>query len=417
MAILQRADGIRFIVRSYRELITQNKVSLLRKELLLQSQVQGQYARFYRQKEGKIEAVFSHDMGYLLGESIWHYFNTPDNLIYCETIPNETDVIVVIIRNGSVYLEAKLTLEELREELHSLLSVKTTYSIFLVGDVPIVITENALVSEEEQAQKFLIPSEYILQFEQLNESVFEQLPASSAYFLFPIEKAIDELKLDRFAKNTVTASIILILLIACSYWLFSPSTQKENNTPVLSPYEQYAAALNNPDPQKQLHELAKHIVLLQTMPGWLPVNIKSSSMGSKVQVHTLGSPTALLLAWAKKNKANVDFNTEGAFLILPSRTENRNNIPQFIPLNMSLSLIIDKMMQIIPGKSVSITSTSTQVSYKTAGITITFNAGSFILLTLIGNALKDLPVIVNSSTITIQNGLLSGNIQLTVLGN
>lgn len=408
MAVLQRADGVRFALRSYRESIVPKKTSLLRKELFLLSQTHGHFARFYKQRDGRVEAVFSPENAYLLGETVWHYFGSPPDLIYCEALPQQQEALLVVVRAGSIYLDAKLSFEELTEELNSLFSTNIRYAIYLAGDAPL--------SAELANDKFYVEPEWIKTFESLEQSVFEVLPVLPAFQLLPFESALAELKLDASLKNMLMAAGILILLIGTWYWL-SPTPQKGEQVVTVNPYEQYAAAFRNPDPTLQLDELARQVVLLQSLPGWLPVSIDYIAAGSKVKVHTLGSPTALLLEWAEKNGSRVDFNAQGATLLLPSKLEQRNNIPPLTSLIKSLSKVIDRMMQIIPGKSVIITSTQNQAAYKATTITINFNQGSAIVLALIGSALQGLPVVLTSSAITIQNGLLSGAIQLTVLGN
>lgn len=408
MALLQRADGLRFAIRSYRESVIPKKSSLLRKELFLLSQTHGQYARFFKQRDGRIEAVFSRDSGYLLGETVWEYFGKPDDLVYCEVLPSEQEVIIVIVRAGSIYLDAKLTIEELKEELRSLFTTDVRYDIYAVGNAPI--------AQEAMDDAFVVRSESIKRFTKLEQGVFEVMPVSPGLVLLSFEQAIAELKLDVPVKNIAVAATVLLLLIAV-WQALTPSEPEQQKTMALNPYEQYAAALANPEPMEQLDELAKQVILLQSLPGWIPVSIDYIPAGTKVSVRTLGSPTQLLLEWAAKNGAKVDFNNEGAKLLLPSKLGARNNIPPLTSSIKSLSKVIDGMMQIIPGKSVSIIKTETGVAYKTTALAINFKQGSPIVLVLIGKALSGLPVVINSNALTIENGLLSGTIQLTVLGS
>lgn len=408
MPALQRADGVRFVLRSYRETVTPKKPSLLRKELFLMSQTHGHYARFIRQLDGRIEAIFSRETDYLLGETVWEYFGRPNDLIYCEVLPGEQDAILVVARNGSIYLDAKLAFNELFDELESLFSTNAQYAIYVAGEVPL--------ARKQTENKFYVAPDWIKTFESFEHSVFEALPVLSQYQLLAFDIAISELKLDAPMLKLIKVGTLVLLLLAIWYWLM-PAKQETSILETTTPYEQYSSALNNPEPALQLMELARQIVLLETLPGWLPASIDYTPAGVKVKVHTLGSPTELLLRWAAKYQGRVDFGQGGASLLLPSRLNNRNNIPPVSSLVKSLSTIIDKMMQIIPGKSVAITSTQSQAAYKATNITINFSQGSPVVLTLIGRALEGLPIVLVSSNLTITNGLLSGTIQLTVLGN
>lgn len=408
MAVLYRADGARFAIRSYRESITPKKASLLRKELFLLSQTHGHFARFMRQRDGRIESVFSRDSAYLLGETVWYYFGAPADLIYCEVLPGETEAILVVVRGGSVYLDARFSFEELQDELKALFQTQVAYDIYVAGNAPLTQTPDD--------DKFLINPEWIKSFERLESSVFEQLSTLPALQLLPFEQAIAELELETPLKKLLTAAGILVALLIVWHWL-TPAPQQTEQAVSANPMEQYASAYNNPEPSSQLDELANQIIILQSLPGWLPVNIEYISAGAKVNVHTLGSPTALLLEWAEKNHARVDFSAQGATLLLPSKLARRTSVPPLMSLTKTLSTIIDRMMQIIPGKSVSISGTKNQAAYKATAITISFEKGSPIVLALIGKALQGLPVTFQSSAITINGGLLSGTIQLTVLGN
>lgn len=408
MPVLRRSDGIPFALRSYRESLTVKNSSLLRRELFLLSQSHGHFARFLKQRNGKLEAIFSKDEGYLLGETIWQHFGFPENLIYCEQLTDDKDILTVIVLAGNIYLDAKLSYEELTEEFTTLFSSKVRYQIYVSGKVPL--------TDGNAKNKFNLAAEIVDSFQHQEASIFENLVALPQFQLLRFESAVEELKLGASVKKAlITASILLVALLGIWYWLGSAPVTTEKAA--LDPYEKYSYEFANPDPTQQLSDLANKIILIQSLPGWLPIGIDYIAAGARVKVRTLGSPTQLLLAWAKKNGGSVDFTTEGAILMLPSTLRNRSSVPPIVSLTKTLSLVIDKMMQIIPGKSVAIGASLSQTSYKTNAIIITINKGSPVVLTLIGRALIGLPVTLTSSTFTLSNGLLTGTLQLTVLGN
>src|SRR3990167_1150336 len=102
MAYITREDGERFVIPSYRDVLSAKKPSLLKKEVLLLSSNYGEYVALQRKNIQQYEAAFSPDPGYLLGETVWHYFKRPIDLIYCEAIPNTNHAILVIVKGGSV---------------------------------------------------------------------------------------------------------------------------------------------------------------------------------------------------------------------------------------------------------------------------------------------------------------------------
>src|SRR5262245_20600863 len=105
MPYIAREDGERFVLPFYRNFLIFNQKSQLKKEILLLSQSYGEYITLQKKNATQYEVAFSPDTGYLLGESIWHNFKKPLDLIYCEAIPNTTEAILVIVKSGSVYLD------------------------------------------------------------------------------------------------------------------------------------------------------------------------------------------------------------------------------------------------------------------------------------------------------------------------
>ena len=94
------------------------------------------------QKKGtsEYEVAFSPDPGYLLGESIWHHFQRPVDMIYCEAIPNTTEAILVVVKAGSVYLDGSFPVESIPDELVVFLTQQNNFEIYIYGDVPISAT-------------------------------------------------------------------------------------------------------------------------------------------------------------------------------------------------------------------------------------------------------------------------------------
>ena len=77
MPQILRHDGVPFVVYTYRELVTAKKYNLLKRELEMLAREHGANARFYIYPDGDLEAIFSQEEGYLLGENIWQHFGNP----------------------------------------------------------------------------------------------------------------------------------------------------------------------------------------------------------------------------------------------------------------------------------------------------------------------------------------------------
>src|SRR5687768_7707453 len=117
MPYITREDGERFVIPSYRDVLSIKKESLLRKEILLLSENYGEYIALQRKNAEQYEVAFSNEPGYLLGETIWHYFKRPYDLIYCEAIPNTSEAILVMVKSGNVYLDGTFPLDAIPDEL------------------------------------------------------------------------------------------------------------------------------------------------------------------------------------------------------------------------------------------------------------------------------------------------------------
>ena len=140
MPYITRDDGEHFVIPSYRDVLSAKQKSQLKKDILLLSQSYGEYITLQRKNAAQYEVTFSPDTGYLLGESIWHHFKRPLDMIYCEVIANTAEAILVIVKEGSVYLDGRFPLEGIAEELVVFLTQHNQFEIYIYGDVPIAQT-------------------------------------------------------------------------------------------------------------------------------------------------------------------------------------------------------------------------------------------------------------------------------------
>ena len=124
-----------------------------------------------------------------------------------------------------------------------------------------------------------------------------------------------------------------------------------------------------------------------------------------------------LMRWANIQGAQVILTTTGAELNIPTQVVARPAPTTITPITPTAGEIIDDMMQLFPGKSVSVENISSQGVYKTMDINISFHKITPSILDLLGKKLAGLPVKLDSVTTAFDNGLLDGSVKLTVLGN
>jgi hypothetical protein len=167
MPILRREDGTKFAVQTYRELLSLKKPSLIRNEVRILAQDHGEYIRIFSQSNKQLEAVFSNEPGYLLAETVWYYVGKPNSLLYCEALPAK-QIIVVVVRDGTIYLDAVLPTHDIITELTTLIVDQYKYDVYLFGDVP--------VSETEEENKFFLAQHLIKSLTRPEQSLFAALP-------------------------------------------------------------------------------------------------------------------------------------------------------------------------------------------------------------------------------------------------
>lgn len=407
MPILHREDGTQFVIQPYRELLTLTNVTLLKKELSVLAQSYGGNTRIFKQANGRYEAIFSRDTGYLLGETVWHQFGRPRDLLYCEALKEEKDqVLVVVVRDSMVYLDTKISASQLVEELAPLQKGEGFFAVYTYGDVPI--------SKAPEAGKFSLSNDRVRSFTRLNSSVLKSLPKLSEFNLLPIELAVAELKLNQ--RTYMIGGVIAAIIILGAIWLWWPAST-ENNEP--NSFQQYVAALRTPDPAQQLKEFAKQIAFAygNAPAGWIPTKATYNAGGAQFELHSLGSPTTGLLDWAAERGMRVRITSDGATLSLPSALSGRPEEDQIRNSQRALAAVIDRTMQVLPDKSVRVASTVQHELYGETSITLTLKDTSPEILVLLGRALSGLPITLSACTFTLRSGLLSGTIQLTLLGN
>lgn len=182
MPYITREDGVHFVVPSYRDVITVKSSSVAKKEILLLSSNYGQYITLQAKGPIQYEIACSPDTGYLLGESIWYYFKRPLDMIYCEAVPNTTEAILVIVKDGSVYLDGSFPLDAIPEELVIFLTQQNHFQIYVYGDVPI--------SESPQEGKFSFEPSSVKSFSELDSPVFPSLPLYKTYQLQLVDQVL-----------------------------------------------------------------------------------------------------------------------------------------------------------------------------------------------------------------------------------
>ncbi len=413
MSYITREDGVRFIIPSYRDVLSVKKISLLKREILLLASNYGEYIALQKKNVNQYEVAFSPDSGALLGETVWQYFKRPQDLIYCEVIPNTSEAILVIVKSGSVYLDGSFPIDSIPEELIIFQTQQNQFDIYLYGDVPI--------SQTPAEGKFSFDASSVKSFTILDKPVFPTLPIVNVFQLQLVDVALKSQGIGVFPVKQFSL-IILTVGFVWMVWTYLTTHKTEIRIPqvlvgVVNPYQVYMDELSSPNPAVQLHEIVRDTGLLFTVPGWYPNSFSYDNKMFSASMKSLGGRTNVLYDWAAKSKLRVELHTDGFYLVAALVSENRPTPTEIYKLDRVIANLIDRLSYIIRGNPVVISTYQDKGKYFQAQVTINFNDLSPMLLDSVGQQLRMLPLILSKVDVTVTNGNLSGSIVLTALGN
>ncbi len=414
MPHITREDGERFIIPSYREVLSAKKPSLLRREILLLAGNYGEYIALQKKNASQYEIAFSPDPGALLGETVWHYFKRPRDLVYCEAISN-TDAILVIVKSGSVYLDGSFPIDSVVEELVIFKTQQNNFDIYLYGDVPI--------SQMPEDEKFSFDAASVKSFNILNKPVFPTLPTVKQFQLQLVNTVLKSQGIGGFPTKIIVTVVLLVALLWMG-WDYISTHKKTVLIPqafvrIVNPYELYISKLTSPNPATLIHQLVNNTALFFTLPGWFLVSYKTTdnNLVMDAAVRSRGARVDVLYKWAEKNNVKVELTTDG-FHLKAALTPMNRLAPTFIyRLDGVIANLIDRLSYVIPGNPLDVGEFVNNGTYKEVVLTIKFNGVSPTLLNVIGQQLKMLPLILSKVNVAVTNGNLTGSIVLTALGN
>jgi hypothetical protein len=458
MPILLREDGVQFATQAYRETLTSiNKTASLRKSIYALSQMHGHYVRLLQLNDDQFEIIFSQEPGYLLGETIWHFYHRPDDMIYCEALPEGEEALLVIVNSGKVLFDGKLPIANIIEQLTRLTKADAHYDVYIYGNLPIAQAENK--------PGFVFDKKIIESFNQLTEPLFPKLPVTESLQLFPLDAALKEYHLGQ-PRYVSLIGVVLLALIAASisgYLWYTKDYLPQlvsNDAIALQSQQALHTSQHIMQESQRLMQTAQQIIKATqktnqdsiapqqfkfisamindalNLPGWMPDHITFDNANARLQMHYWGGTTNSLLDWADNRNMQTTFVPTGAILslsfinqtinssIINSENGSSPDINQQVILdannqmdtNRVVADVIDRMAQVLADRAVVINSVVNQQAQNAVNLTISFHDIAPDVLMLIGAKLADLPVHLISGAADVNNGLLSGNIQLSVIG-
>lgn len=412
MPYITREDGEHFVIPSYRDVIAVSKKSQLKKDILQLSESYGEYITLQRKNAMQYEVAFSPDTGYLLGETVWHHFKRPLDMIYCEAIPNTTEVILVIVRAGSVYLDGQFPSEGIAEELIVFLTQENYFDVYTYGDVPI--------SETPEAGKFSFETKSIKSFNILDKPVFPALPLLRAYRLQLVDTVLKAQGIGVFPLKQILGFLVAagILWILYSY-MTTPSEEIEQPVVIqTSPYQAYNNALSTPAPDQEINLIVNKLTQFFTIPGWYVVSATYANNTINAIVQSIGTKINELQVWANHNNIKLSIQSDGIHLLATIAADKRVTPTRIYPLEQVVARVIDNVALVYPGNNIDLGKFENKGVYKTTLLTIKYQNISPMVLNLIAQNLQDLPLVLEKATFSIDATFkIKGSLNLQVLGN
>lgn len=411
MIVIKRDDGVKFIAQVYREPLTVKNKRLLIQELRMLSAQHGQYVCLRRKSRQALEASFSQEPGFLLGELIWDYFGRLNNIIYCEAMSNGAHCLLVVIRHGSVYLANKLSSDQIQKELIPLLADNQVYDIYTYGDVPLRDVETF------GGATFTLPKKRVSQFHYLKHPIFPQLLTAQEFELQPLPTALRSRYLRRHDVFAVVA-FLFVVVFGSSFW-FLATTHSDVNATTAAHFigsAPYQAALTTPRPVDLLNEVARHIDQLYLIPGWAVSKITYNDGQYAVHMLPKGGDLWYLTQWAKQHYYDFHVTSNGAALQLRSQMPRRVLPKHYASFDKATNVFIHRMEHVLTHRAIHVHESHKHGAMREIRVTLDVEQLSPDLLDLVGQELDDLPISLSAIDLRITDGLIEGKIDLSLWG-
>lgn len=417
MSTIKREDGLQLVISPYREILNIERTGVLKRKIRLLARQHGLNIRIFKHFDGRLEVVFSRDSGFLLGETVWNYLHKPNNLILCEALSERRTALLVVIRDGVVFMDAKVSFTELTDEFASLSTTEKKYDIYVYGDVPLKKTS--------EGNEYVFDDKLVNSFTILEEPLLNKLPVYEIVQLQPLELALTSPLLGKSRVLPIVVLIVFFIGIMIGWhfvevMLKAPVMKKFTKQEVpVDPYLQYYSGLMTPSPREQINEIFSMTRFLYSLPpGW---NIdKISYNGSSYSMQAIRSNGSIgqIRDWAKANNIPFSFSSGNLPVNIPSNLKNRPKPNYIYPMDDLMTMLMDEMNIFLRGKgSISFSGITNRGSYKDSALSIKFNNASLGTLMIIGSELDKFPASISAINLSIKDNSFSGDISFKVFGD
>lgn len=412
MIVVDRQDGLKFIVQAYRETLSRQPRRSVMQDIRLLAKHHGPFTSLYSHNK-EIESAFSSEAGYLLGECVWDYFGRPDYLIYCEALGERADCLLVVIREGRVYLDMKLLSSDVHKELQPIMADKIPYEVYTFGDVPLRNTETF------GGATFTLPKDMCGKFNRLRESLFENLIPASTFAL----KSSDHINFSSVTRRQdkwVALGLIIILLMIGGWWYHvASSTSLAPKQPLLhsSAQREWRMMLHQPAPVTVMQTIVDHLDAMYLIPGWKASTIHYANDQFQAHLKAIsGGDLWSLTGWAKQHYYSLHHDGDEAVLEAEPTLPARTALPKIDNVQDTAMLLTRRLSQLLTADAIHLGTPSAHGKLQVMPIQLTIHGLSPDLLSLVGEEFNHLPVTLSTADLTINDGLIDGTLHLSLWG-
>lgn len=415
MPIIKREDGTIFTYANYRARILIDRPSLMKGEMKFLSQQHGAFTCIVPIDSQEAEGVFSKDAGYPLGEMIWDYFKRPQNLLYCESLThdNANKAILVVVREGRVFLDAILEKEFIQDEFASLVAENIPMDIKVFGEIPL--------GETTDATHFAFPTELMKSFTHVDISAYEELrPLHALELVGPT----DALKRAGVLTTSLLPIIVPVLIVIAiiGYFIYSNLATEEvqvaKETVQVDPFAEYTSTLTSPAPAQQFAFVNEMVQKSYTITNWKPTQFLFTSSELRIEVTPLTVVDLQGLAlWAQVNKAGVSLAVDKSNVTFPADLPSRDKPTKIYRTLDILPGLVDHLTSDLIVAKVTTGEVVKKGAFQSTKLTVALADAAPSILTILGNLLNEKPVVLSKLDLKLDDkGNYSGNIEFEILG-
>lgn len=419
MTVIAREDGVQFTLLNYRETLSGMSVGDMRAKVKELATGHGKNCAIVPLREKTYEAVFTDDEGFPLGECVWHHFGKPINLILCETINHEVgDTLLVVIREGTVYLDEILPRDEVAAELSGLLGMEVAYEIHVFGDdVPLV--------EEAAPEQFAFPKHFVSTYNVLPVSQINTMVPPPEYQLLSPDKALVAAGI-QLVNPLIAVGVAAVLVIAGYFLFFAKEEEKKvvvkKVEKIVDPYEAFRRDLSTPKANAYFYEMVDTLDSAFLVQGWVPTKLDLKKRKVTLEMIPIPGSTVQpsydrVIAFAKSKGASYKMRPGKVTIEYSPKLKNRKSPTQIQNREEAMLDLVDKVNSVTVTSKNSFKDAKSYGKYEKSTVNFSFEQFSGGELYVVGNIMDELPVDLKTVQLSVkEQGLYDIKLSIDVFG-